>query len=333
MRRSGALRVLRLECRALSTGCANCCSLRRLAWARRGLTRSSWTLCSRTSGRPAYWIICSTDLADPPSGQRCQCRFARRCRHRLQGPMPAAVGPTSPPAQGAEPTAFPVPAQTATRPAPANMPALPNALHDSAATPVKAGHSHKRTIGLSAIAAGTAAAVALAALSTQLITPPLTVAALQQDGAPGTQPATASTSTPFYVGPTLAAPATLQEPNANALYDQALIIGAQDSLAAAIGFARAALRGDARSAFYLGQHFEAGDECATQCRARCRVVCISVEDTARRPASPGRPYGNHQGERPIADCSAPPSSGHGRSGRALGICLGCIRRRRGALPD
>ena len=177
----------------------------------------------------------------------------------LASRMPAAVGPTSPPAQGAEPTAFPLPAGTATRPAPANMPALPSALHDSAATPVKAGHSHKRTIGLSAIAAGTAAAVALAALSTQLIAPPLTVAALQQDGAPGTQPATVNTSTPFHVGPTLAAPATLQEPNANALYDQALIIGAQDPLAAAIGFARAALRGDARSAFYLGQHFEAGD--------------------------------------------------------------------------
>ena len=169
-------------------------------------------------------------------------------------------GALPPPAQDTEPIALCAPVETESRPTPAHTPALANAPQDNAETRIESGGPRNRRAGLAFIAAGAAAAaMAVAILPARLMTPAPTVAALQQDDASRAQATVASAATPVRIGPVLPVPAALQGSDAVALHNKALIVGRQDPLAAAIGFARAAVRGDTRAAFYLGQHFEAGD--------------------------------------------------------------------------
>ncbi len=112
-----------------------------------------------------------------------------------------------------------------------------------------------RHAALALIAAGGTAAAATFALVPERTMPPARgIIELQKAGVPA-----AVVLAPVRFGSALSAPPNMQGNDAAALHDQALIVGAQDPLAAAIGFARAALHGDARAAYYLGQHFEAGD--------------------------------------------------------------------------
>lgn len=105
---------------------------------------------------------------------------------------------------------------------------------------------------------GVAAAGGLALLLSQVFAPAPTVAALLSASVAGAD-AGAARGDAGATQPALPAPTTVDGMDAGTLHDQALRVGASDPLAAAIGFARAAIRGDARAAYYLGQHYEAGD--------------------------------------------------------------------------
>ncbi len=72
-------------------------------------------------------------------------------------------------------------------------------------------------------------------------------------------PAPIAPSRAVAAAPALLPPDSVTGSDPQSLHEQALSAGATDARAAAIGFARAALRGDDRAAYYLGQYFEAGD--------------------------------------------------------------------------
>jgi hypothetical protein len=148
---------------------------------------------------------------------------------------------------------------------PVRMTRQASSRHEFATLPVIAGWTARsmRRVGLTLVTVGAAAAtVALALLANQSShfpneTPARDLSILHQDSIPANS--TPAEPTQDMVGPAIPAPANLQDADAATLRDQAVTIGAQDPLVAVIGFARAALRGDARAAYYLGQHFEAGD--------------------------------------------------------------------------
>ncbi|CUH24462.1 putative secretion ATPase, PEP-CTERM locus subfamily [Jannaschia seosinensis] len=137
---------------------------------------------------------------------------------------------------------------------------LQDAAPDRGAPPIEAGEPRKRKVGLVYVAAGTAAAAVLVAVfSMGLVTSPETVVGLQPGTNTGAEAPAALVATPVAIGGALPPPASVRGSEATLLHDQALAVGAEDARIAAIGFARAALRGNARAAYYLGQHFEVGD--------------------------------------------------------------------------
>ncbi|WP_209425286.1 AAA family ATPase [Pararhodobacter sp. SW119] len=173
-------------------------------------------------------------------------------------PLPAPPPKTAPRAPTPEPIAFRVRANIDALPQPANVPAAPSRPPVTAdrpaetARPVPPGGKARRALITSGLAA-----IAVAALVILLIsTPGPSVSTLEQE-------ATALASArqdPDAVGPPLPVPQAFQgATDAASLHEQALAIGAQEPLAAVIGFARAALRGDDRAAYYVGQHFDTGD--------------------------------------------------------------------------
>ncbi len=143
--------------------------------------------------------------------------------------------PRSPPAKTADLATL--------RPTPATEPALTEAPHDIGSGPIPADKPPTPRTALSFIALSIiAAGLALTVLPSHL-----------------NRPTATNVAAPVDIGPALPTPAHLHGTDATTLQEQALAIGEQDPLSAAIGFARAALRGDTRAAYYLGQHFEVGD--------------------------------------------------------------------------
>ncbi|MGI3213350.1 AAA family ATPase, partial [Roseovarius tibetensis] len=148
---------------------------------------------------------------------------------------PATVGPRRPLAKAADLATL--------RSAPATAPALPEPPHVIGSAPIPADKSRTRRIALAFLAVSVIiAGLALTVLPSHL-----------------NRPTATNVAAPVDIGPALPTPAHLHGTDATTLQKQALAIGEQDPLTAAIGFARAALRGDTRAAYYLGQHFEVGD--------------------------------------------------------------------------
>lgn len=74
--------------------------------------------------------------------------------------------------------------------------------------------------------------------------------------------------------------APLDDPSAEVLLERALTIGVTDPVAAAIAYARAALRGEKRAAYYLGQQFETGVGVARD-KAAARAWYDLAQDSVR----------------------------------------------------
>jgi type II secretory pathway predicted ATPase ExeA len=148
------------------------------------------------------------------------------------------------PATGGPPPPLAKTADLATlRSTPATAPTVPEPPHNISSAPIPADKPPTRRIALAFLTLSViAAGLVLAVLPSRL-----------------NRPTATNVATPVDIGPALPTPAPLHGTDAATLQEQALTIGEQDPLTAAIGFARAALRGDTRAAYYLGQHFEVGD--------------------------------------------------------------------------
>ncbi len=178
-------------------------------------------------------------------------------------------------------------------------PALPTLPENTVILPIaNPGRAKKRWAGMALVAVGaTAAAIVVAVLPDHSPIRPdgsdaPAITLLHQTG--NATPAAAT------IGPALGAPSSLIAAEIVDLRDLALSAGQQDPLKAAIGYARAALRGDTRAAYYLGQHFETGDgvpqntalaaawyttAAETQRGAR-RALQNLIETTSLRPTAP-----------------------------------------------
>jgi type II secretory pathway predicted ATPase ExeA len=175
-------------------------------------------------------------------------------------PVPDAIGPRPPPARPTEPTTPGALAGIVARPTQANTHSVPDGPQGITKTAIPAHKPRARRTALAFITLGaTAAGFVLALLPAQLNKPAPIVAALESDNVGGADVVPTDAAASVDIGPALPIPAPLRGDDATTLQKQALTIGEQDPLTAAIGFARAALRGDARAAYYLGQHFEVGD--------------------------------------------------------------------------